>query len=62
MSDPEISIGSGRSRIVFRGPQAIRAAGWTLKMLLLAKAIRWLLLPIIAYAALNWFSAFPGFH
>jgi hypothetical protein len=33
----EISISSGRSKITLKGPDAIRAAGWSLRFLLFAR-------------------------
>jgi hypothetical protein len=41
---PEVIFGSGKSQISLRGREAIRAAGWALRMLLFARAVRVLLL------------------
>jgi hypothetical protein len=37
---PEVIFGSGKSQISLRGREAIRAAGWALRLLLFAKALR----------------------
>jgi hypothetical protein len=44
MSDPEISFGSGKSLIVLKGRESIRAAGWALRYLLFARATMMLML------------------
>ncbi len=47
MSDPEFSFGKGRSQINLKGKDAIREGGWSIRALLLARALA-ILLPAIA--------------
>jgi hypothetical protein len=57
MGDPEISFGSGKSLIVLKGRDAIRAAGWALRFLLFARGASNLLLStavVVACAILKW--------
>jgi hypothetical protein len=57
MSDPEISIGSGKTQVILRGRDAIRAAGWALRLLLFARAASLLALPVgaaVIYGAVKW--------
>jgi hypothetical protein len=54
---PEITFGDGKSKINFKGKEALRAAGWGLRLLLFARAVRILLLfPVggIAFLLLRW--------
>jgi hypothetical protein len=52
---PEVHLGTGKSQISLKGKEAIRAAGWALRLLLLARAVRNLLvLPIGGYFLLRW--------
>jgi hypothetical protein len=44
----EISLGAGKSQVTLKGKEAIRAAGWTLRLLLFARAIAILSLPVAA--------------
>jgi hypothetical protein len=57
MEDPEISIGSGRSQIVLKGREAIRAAGWTLRFLLFARGVSLLGVGLAVAAAVRWWIA-----
>jgi hypothetical protein len=55
MSDPEISISAGRAKIILKGRDAIRAAGWTLRFLLFARGLSLLAVGAIAvYAVIKW--------
>jgi len=55
MSDPEISIGAGRTQIILRGRDAIRAAGWSLRFLLFARGVSLFVIGGFAvYAATKW--------
>ena len=47
MSDPEFSFGKGRGQINLKGKDAIREGGWSIRALLLARALA-ILLPAIA--------------
>jgi hypothetical protein len=47
MSEPEISFGSGKGQVVLKGRDAIRAAGWAVPLVLLAKAAAILILPTV---------------
>jgi len=49
MSDPEFSFGQGRNQIILKGDKAIREGGWSIRALLLARAMA-ILLPAIAAA------------
>jgi hypothetical protein len=49
MSDPEFSFGNGRNQIKLKGSEAIKAGGWTIRALLLAKAAA-ILVPVLATA------------
>lgn len=54
---PEVIFGSGKSQISLRGREAIKAAAWAVPLLVLAKALRILLVvPIggIAFLLIKW--------
>jgi hypothetical protein len=53
---PEISIGIGRTQVVLRGRDAIRAAGWSLRFLLFARGafLFFVAGTLSAYAAMKW--------
>jgi hypothetical protein len=54
---PEVIFGSGKGQISLRGREAIRAAGWALRLLLYARALKILLVfPIggIGYWIVKW--------
>jgi hypothetical protein len=52
---PEITFGTGKSRVTLRGSQAIRAAGWTLRFLLIARALSILAFPLGSiYLMVKW--------
>jgi hypothetical protein len=55
MSEPEFSFGKGRGQIKIKGSDAIRESGWSIRALLLARAMA-ILLPAIAisFAILLW--------
>jgi hypothetical protein len=46
-NEPEFEFGSGRGKISLKGRDAIRAGGWTIRALLVARALR-ILLPALA--------------
>jgi hypothetical protein len=48
-TDPEFSFGYGRYRINLKGKDAIRAGGWSIRVLLLARAMA-ILFPAVAFA------------
>lgn len=54
MSDPEISMGKGRSQTVLKGKEAIRAAGWTVRYFLFANATWKLVLSALGGSAIIW--------
>jgi hypothetical protein len=49
MSDPEFSFGKGRNQIILKGDKAIREGGWSIRALLLARALA-ILLPAVGAA------------
>jgi hypothetical protein len=52
---PEIAIGSGRTQIILRGRDAIRAAGWALRFLLVARGVSLAVIgTLAAYTAMQW--------
>jgi hypothetical protein len=51
---PEISIGVGRTQIVLRGRDAIRAAGWSLRFLLFARGFLFVAGALSICAAVKW--------
>jgi hypothetical protein len=52
ITTPEIAIGSGRTQIILRGRDAIRAAGWSLRFLLFTRG----LLFVMGALAVWWLS------
>lgn len=55
---PEVIVGAGKAQVSLRGREAIRAAGWTIRLVLVAKAMRILVvLPVggACYLALKWY-------
>jgi hypothetical protein len=50
---PEFSFGKGRTQINLRGKEAIKAGGWAIRTLLVARAFA-LLLPAIAIVVAWW--------
>ena len=50
MSEPEFSFGKGRSQINLKGRDAIREGGWSIRALLLPRALG-MLLPALAISA-----------
>jgi hypothetical protein len=38
-SHPEVTFGAGKRQIILKGTEAIKAAGWTLWLLLVARAV-----------------------
>jgi hypothetical protein len=54
---PEVRVGAGKSQISLKGKEAIQAAGWTLRFLLVAKGIAILIIPACCLLALRlWFN------
>jgi len=54
---PEIIIRSWKSETVFKGEAAIHAAGWSLHLMLLARALRMLVMPVASgsvFLVLKW--------
>jgi len=54
---PEFSFGDGKNKVSIKGREAIRAAGWALRLLLFARAMNMLIvLPIgsIGYLFVKW--------
>jgi hypothetical protein len=51
MSEPEFSFGNGRNQIKLKGSEAIRAGGWSIRALLLARAAAILVPAIVAAVA-----------
>jgi len=49
MSYPEFSFGKGRNQINLKGKEAIKEGGWSIRFLLLARALA-ILLPAIGAA------------
>ena len=49
MSEPEVSFGNGRNQIKLKGSEAIRAGGWSIRVLLLARAAA-IFVPVIVAA------------
>jgi len=47
MAEPQVSIGKGRTQIVLRGEKAIEAVGWTVRLLIIARAIVLVLAPLV---------------
>jgi hypothetical protein len=54
---PEVTVGTGRSQVKLRGIEAINAAGWTVKLILIAKAAA---IVMISVGALYMFWKAPG--
>ena len=53
---PEISFGAGRNQVTLKGSEAIKAGGWTLRLLFVAKAVAYLTTPtIVTYALIQHF-------
>jgi hypothetical protein len=50
MSDPEFTFGNGRNHISLKGREAIREGGWSIRLLLTARALA-ILIPALAAAA-----------
>jgi hypothetical protein len=55
----EISLGSGKSQVVLKGREAIRAAGWALRLLLISRAVATLTVSIAGIIWLVW-RLWPG--
>ena len=54
---PEVIFGAGRFKITLKGKEAIRAGGWTVRLLLVVMAARiWVVVPIggITFLVVRW--------
>lgn len=51
---PEFSFGSGRNQINLKGKEAIREGGWSIRLLLAARAVAILLTAVTVFMIAFW--------